>query len=122
VIKIIAVSTGLVIVGEAAALLAGMHLFVRPASPWLTPKNNALAVIDIITGVIIVVLAIAGKSPGLFYAAAALALITHSFRDWEYLTSAGFPFAFNLPLFIVNNLKLAGVIAVVVFKTGRWTI
>jgi hypothetical protein len=116
--KIIAVLTGLVIAGEAVALLAGMHLFVRPVSPWLTPKNNVLAVIDMITGIIIVALAITGKSPVLFYAAVVLALITHGFRDWEYLASAELPFIFNLPLFIVNNLKLAGVIAVAVLKVG----
>lgn len=114
--KIIAVLTGLVIAGEAAALLVGMHLFVRPASHWLVPKNNALAALDIVTGAIIVVLAITGKSPNLFYTAAALALITHTFRDWEYLASAEIPFVFNLPLFIVNNLKLAGVIVAVVLK------
>jgi hypothetical protein len=116
--KIVAVLAGLVIAGEAAALLTGMHLFVRPTSPWLTPKNNALAVLDVITGAIIVALAITGKTPGLFYATAALTLLTHAFRDWEYLASAGSPFAFNLPLFVVNNLKLAGIIAAVVLKVG----
>ncbi len=112
--KIVAVSTGLVIAGEAAALLTGMYLFVRPASPWLTPKNNVLAVVDIITGTILIILAITGKSPDLFYAIIVVALFTHAFRDWEYLASVEIPFVFNLPLFVVNNLKLAGVIVSVV--------
>ena len=114
--KIIAVLTGLVIAGEAAALLIGMHLLVRPTSPWLTPKNNALAVIDVISGVILVALTLTGNAPGLFYATAALALITHSFRDWEYLSSIKNPFVFNLPLFIINNLKLVGALAAIALK------
>ena len=114
--KIIAILAGLVITGEAAALLVGMHLFVRPISPWLIPKNNVLAAVDMITGTLIVVLAITGKSPSLFYVAAGVALITHTFRDWEYLASVKNPFVFNLPLFIVNNLKLIGVIAAMMLR------
>jgi hypothetical protein len=40
-----------------------------------------------------------------------LALLTHGYRDWEYVARASNPFCANAPLFVVNNLKLAGLLA-----------
>jgi hypothetical protein len=36
------------------------------------------------------------------------------YREWEYLARASNPFCANAPLFVVNNLKLAGLLAVAI--------
>ena len=41
--------------------------------------------------------------------------MTHSLRDWEYLAGAANPFCANTPLIVVNNLKIAGLLATAIF-------
>jgi hypothetical protein len=43
-----------------------------------------------------------------------LALLTHDYREWEHLARAGNPFCANAPLFVVNNLKLVGLLTTVI--------
>jgi hypothetical protein len=45
----------------------------------------------------------------------ALLLLAHLWRDVEYLAHWDNPFCINLPLFVVDNVKVAGLIAVLLF-------
>ena len=112
--KIITLLTGLVIVGEALALLIGMHFLSGRDNPWVSFKNDLLLALDIFTGSALVFLSLRNGVPGnpIFWIMSGLTLLTHAYRDWEYLVQAANQFCLNLPLFLVNNFKLAGVITI----------
>jgi hypothetical protein len=44
----------------------------------------------------------------------AAALLAHGYREWEYLAKARNPFLMDMPLFLVNNLKLLGLLILAV--------
>ena len=113
-IKIVILLIGLVIVGEALALLVGMHILSERVNPWISFKNDLLLAFDFFSGAALVFLSLRNSDPGglIFWIAAGLALVTHAYRDWEYLIQAANLFCLNLPLFVVNNFKLAGVIVI----------
>ena len=113
--KITTLLTGLVIAGEALALLVGMHVLSEGDNAWISAKNNLFLVLDIVAGLGLVYLALAQQGaawPYAFYFLAGLALLTHGYREWEVLAGAGNPFCANGPLFIVNTLKLVGLVAI----------
>jgi hypothetical protein len=119
--KITTLLTGLVIAGEALALLVGMHFLSEGPNPWVSFKNDLFLVLDIVAGLGLVYLALAHRGPGWPYGLftlAGLALLTHGYREWEYLAGAGNPFCANAPLFIVNTVKLVGLVAVFVLGTA----
>jgi hypothetical protein len=106
--------TGAVIAGEALALLVGMHVLSHGDDAWVSVKNDLFLALDIVTGLGLVYLALAPGGaawPYAFSVLAGLALLTHGYREWEYLARASNPFCANGPLFAVNNLKLAGLLA-----------
>ena len=41
-------------------------------------------------------------------------VLTPGYREWGYLARASNPFCANAPLYVVNNLKLAGLLAVAI--------
>ena len=45
------------------------------------------------------------------------ALLVHVYRDWEYLAHSANQFCLNLPLFVVNNVKLAGLLSIILLVT-----
>ncbi len=106
---------GLLIFGEACALLVGMHFLSSRSNPWISLKNDLFLGVDIITGLglLFCAVAAAGTAPGvaayIFLAAAAL---THGYRLWEYAAGAANRFCINLPLFVFNDIKLVGVLIV----------
>ena len=113
------VLTGLVILGEALALVVGMHFLSEQGNPWNSLKNDLLLGVDIVTGVGLITLSFAITNAqmskfDLLYFVAALALLAHGYRAWEYLTRAANRFCINLPLFAVNNIKLAALTAMMV--------
>jgi hypothetical protein len=109
--KIITVLTGLIMVGEAVTLLIGTLQGVGEASSWLSFKNGLLLQVDIITGVALILIALLVKdylgSP-IFYVVMVIAVVTHVFRDWEYVKGVQNVFLANRGLFILNNVRLAG--------------
>jgi hypothetical protein len=112
--KLVTLLAGLVIAGEALALLLGMHFLSEGDNGWLSVKNDLFLVLDILAGLGLVYLALAHRGaawPYAFYIVVGLALLTHGFREWEYLAGAANPFCANCPLFAVNNLKLLGLLA-----------
>jgi hypothetical protein len=110
--KIVTLLTGLVIVGEALALIVGMHFLSGRDNPWISFKNDLLLILDIFSGLALVFFSLHNDVSGnlVFWIVFGLALLTHAYRDWEYLVKAANQFCLNLPMFIINNLKLAGVI------------
>jgi hypothetical protein len=112
--KIATVLTGLVVAGEALALLAGMRLLSEGGNPWVSVKNDLFLAFDIVTGLGLVYLALAHQGAAWHYAfflLAGLALLAHGYREWEYLARSSNPFCANAPLFAVSNLKLASLLA-----------
>jgi hypothetical protein len=109
--KIITALTGLIMVGEAVALLIGTLQSGGDTSGWLSLKNGLLLQVDIITGVALILIALLVKdylgSP-IFYAVMVAAVVTHVFRDWEYVNGGRNMFLASRGLFVVNNVKLAG--------------
>jgi hypothetical protein len=117
--KITTLLTGGVVAGEALALVVGMHLLSKGANAWLSVKNHLFLALDIVAGLSLVYLALAQRGvawPYALFSVAALALLTHGYREWEYLARIGNPFCANVPLFVVNNLKLAGLVAVAILS------
>jgi hypothetical protein len=108
--KIIILLTGLVIAGEALALLVGMHFLSGHNNLWISFKNDLFLGLDVLAGAVVITLALCSENPVglLFWIALGLTLMTHTYRDWEYLVQRPNPFCANPPLFVVNNLKLAG--------------
>jgi hypothetical protein len=105
----VSISTALVVIGEALALILGMYLLSRGENPWRTRTNNALIATDIIVGGVFLWSILAGWIEGLpFYLSLGLLIITHAYRIWENRTRKPNPFCANRPLIIVNNLKLTG--------------
>jgi hypothetical protein len=43
--------------------------------------------------------------------------ISHTYRTWEYLARRPNPFCFNLPLFIVNEVKSTDLLIMLVFSS-----
>jgi hypothetical protein len=41
-----------------------------------------------------------------------ISVVAHGYREWEYLVGAANPFCANAPLFVLNNLKLIGLLVI----------
>ncbi|MCG8699344.1 MAG: hypothetical protein MI922_14915 [Bacteroidales bacterium] len=115
--KITTIVTGGLIAGESLALLVGMNLLSSGPNPWNTNRNNIMLGLDIITGAGMIYLGLTSNnlhSSKLLYALTSVNIASHTFRSYEYFGPGGdSKFCFNLPLFIVNNLKLTGAAIVV---------
>jgi hypothetical protein len=112
--KIITLLTGMVIAGEALALLVGMHLLSEGDNAWISVKNNLFLALDLLAGLGMIYLSLARHGavwPYALFLLAGFAVLTHGYRDWEYLAGVTNPFCANIPLFVVNNLKIAGLLA-----------
>jgi hypothetical protein len=119
--KIATLLTGLVIAGEAFALLVGMRFLSEGHNPWISFKNDLFLVLDIVAGLGLVYVALAHRGSGwpyALYSLVGLALLTHGYREWEYLAGSSNAFCANVPLFIVNTVKLVGLVAVLVLGTA----
>jgi hypothetical protein len=107
--KITSLLTGLTMAGEALALLVGMHVMSAGDNPWISVKNDLFLTLDIVAGLGLLYLVLAHRGvSSAFYCLVGLAGLTHGYREWEYLVRASNLFCANAPLFVVNNLKLAG--------------
>jgi hypothetical protein len=112
---------GLLMVGEAVALFVGMHLLSERSNPWIGWKNDCLLGIDLLTGGGLLCFAVMNGriNPfSLVYLLVTLALVAHGYRVWEHEANVPHKFCINLPLFVFNNIKLLGLLAI----TGILTI
>ncbi|MCP4543007.1 MAG: hypothetical protein GY832_38310 [Chloroflexi bacterium] len=106
---------GAIVAGEALALLVGMNLTGQ--AEWAKIKNNGLALVDMVTGAALVYLLFTQGDLGgfpMFYVFLFVILISHGYREWEYVTDQPAKFCANLPLFVMNSVKLIGSVGVLV--------
>jgi len=106
--------TGLLIVGEAIALFVGMGFIVKPRPEWWSRKNITFLMDDLFFGTILILLAFGILNAAWIYWVSIIStFLSHAWRDAEFV--AGFPnrFCGNSALFVVNNLKLVGLISIV---------
>ena len=116
-LRLVVLFTSLVIIGEAFALLVGMHVLSKQGYPWVSFKNDLLLVADISTGVGLIYFAMvngATSQLNFLYFIIALALLAHGYREWEYLMNSHNKFCINFPLFVLNNVKLVGLLGTTV--------
>ncbi|MBN1260849.1 MAG: hypothetical protein JXB35_09230 [Anaerolineae bacterium] len=108
-LRIITGFTGALIAFESLALLIGMHGVIK-TSPWLTLKNELFAISDVVLGAALIVLALNGAEArsGLLLGLLVSGLVSHGYRAWSYLAGIESRFIFNLPLFILNALRIIG--------------
>jgi hypothetical protein len=103
--------TGALVAIESVALAIGLCLLQRAAG-WCTASNALLALSDIAGGAWLVAAAVRGDMPGRtsILAVTVALFATHVFRGWQYLAGAANPFCANPPLFVFNNIRLAGLL------------
>jgi hypothetical protein len=116
-------TNGCLIAGESIALLIGMHLLSGSDNPWISTKNDFFAASDIITGALFLYLGISNTicyannekyDYSTFYQTNLVisfmvilfSLITHTYREIEYFNNSNNNFCSNIPLFVMNNIKL----------------
>jgi hypothetical protein len=124
-LRLITLLTALVIFGEALALTVGMVLVQRGQNPWFTPRNAVLLGLDLLLGGLLIYLAWSGSEQMVSWAligAGLISLLAHAYRDLEYFSGTPLPFCANQPLFIVNNLKLLGLLIVTVWGVFSLTV
>ncbi|MBY9007494.1 MAG: hypothetical protein KGD63_12120 [Candidatus Lokiarchaeota archaeon] len=99
----------LIVIGEASALIIGMNISSQEGYNWLTLKNYVIIILDIVLGIIIFFLILNNKGINnylyiIFFLI--IIVVTHLYRDFEFFYDINDKFCFNMPLFLVNNLKL----------------
>jgi hypothetical protein len=115
------VVTGLVVFGEALALLVGMHILSKRDNPWTSLKNDIFLATDIIAGLVLVVFAFKQEnlfSPAILWTITIILLVSHGYRDAEYFLDLENKFCSNVPLMIFNNVKLVGLVGILAFVLG----
>ncbi len=107
--QIISLLLGILIVGEAILLFIGVYVIGEKENEWKTGFHANTLLMDIAFGMIIIFNAIENM-PFKEVAIGAL-IITHLFREIEYFyKEKENRFIFNFPLWIVNTVKLLGLI------------
>jgi hypothetical protein len=113
--------TGSMIAGEALALVVGMHFLSPSGNPWISLKNDLFLGLDVIVGLGLAIVAALSRRTlpsGILYVLVFLSAVAHGYREWEYLFRAGNAFCANTPLFVLNNLKLIGLLVVAASVVG----
>jgi hypothetical protein len=107
-----------IMIGEAIALLAGTLIIPSQTSNWLNKKNASLLILDVIAGIMILVALpqLHYLSFEIFLLLLAIGIATHTYRTIQYYSAEQIKFCSNLPLFIVNNLKLLGLLIIAVMS------
>ncbi len=97
---------GILLVGEAAALFIGMRVLGKGGNPWNSHKNLLLLFLDILCGTILLLSLFLRFPEIIFWIIFILVEVSHAFREYEYLSMQKQPFCSNLPLFMINNVKI----------------
>jgi hypothetical protein len=116
VIQFSIVALGAFIAGEALALGAGMAFSGPNGQHWVLGRNMVWLALDLIGGIILVRSFWWLEMPlPLLWTAGLILLATHSWRSLEYWLKLERAYCFNVPLFIVNIIKVLGLILLVVY-------
>ncbi len=106
--------TGLLIFGEAAVLLIGAGLIIKPRPEWLSQKNFAFLADDLFFGIILMLIAFdVLAAPWIFWVSVISTFLSHVWRDAEFVATFPNRFCDNTTLFLINNLKLMGLISTI---------
>ena len=115
-LKTLALITGALVAGEALALLVGMYLLSPRPNPWISAPHTLMIALDIFCGAGLIALTLAHTGSlrgGLLLAAVLVSLAAHAYREWEYFAApAATRFLSNAPLFVLNNVKLIGLMLI----------
>ena len=112
-LELAALITGLVMLGEAKVLFVGVRLAQLAKNPWFTPRNRILLGLDILFGFIMLAFVFLGQSTVvyiLFWVVVCFSFLAHGYREWEYLAQRENRFCAGPPQFVVNNIKLIGLL------------
>ncbi|MFX1277106.1 MAG: hypothetical protein ACFFBP_19375 [Promethearchaeota archaeon] len=107
--NLVCIILGLLVIGEATALLIGMNLAGTGGKEWLSIKNYIILIFDIMTGLLIIplIMNIFDKNSTIFLVILLISIfILHLYRDIEYFMPIINKFCINFPLFVFNNIKL----------------
>ena len=107
--------TGLVMLGEAKVLFAGVRLAELAKNPWFTVSNRIMLGSDLLFGFILLAYMFRTASEQIspfFVMAVCFSFLVHGYREWEYLAQRENRFCIGLPQFIVNNFKLSGLLLI----------
>jgi hypothetical protein len=113
--KWLAVTIAAMAMGEAIALFLGTRPRDGVRNEWATPLHLFLLASDVVSGAAIIWLALAGpdgRVSGPLWGWLILFAVTHASRFGEYLGHRPNPFCANRQLLIVNDIKLLGILAV----------
>jgi hypothetical protein len=105
--------TGAIVAVESLALLLGTHLIAYRAE-WAVPKNSALIAADVLGGAWLVYEGARGAVSGAFYVVAVTLLLTHAYREWEYLAGMAGAFCANRTFFAFDTVRMLGLAAILV--------
>ncbi len=111
ILKLSILITGLVMLGEAKVLFAGLRLAKLAKNPWFTVRNRIMLCSDILFGFILLAFVFRTVSI-LFLIVVCFSFLAHGYREWEYLAQRENRFCANIPQFIVNNFKLIGLLLI----------
>jgi hypothetical protein len=116
-VKCLAVLSGILLIGEALVLLVGMVFLSPRPNPWVTFQNVSILILDLFFGAGLILFSLfyrtAARDPILLLITM-ITLVIHGFREWEYFARSNQAnrFLINLPLFVLNNVKLLGLLLV----------
>ena len=114
--KTVTIITGVLVAGEALALLAGMYFLSPRPNAWISALHTGMIILDILCGaglIILILLKASSLRNGLLLTTGLVSFAAHIYREWEYLASpTANRFLTNTPLFVVNNVKLIGLILI----------
>jgi hypothetical protein len=94
------------LVGEALALWVGMRSSNPGGQDWNWKKNSVFIYLDAVCGILLFLELVLKMPEIIFWIVFSVVVLSHAFREYEYLSLRDQPFCINLPLFIVNNLKI----------------
>ncbi len=97
---------GILLVGEAAALFVGTRILGKSSEPWTSFKKFLFLFLDIFCGTMLLVSETLKFPEIIFWIIFMVVVLSHAFREYEYLAFQKQPFCSNLPLFMVNNVKI----------------
>ena len=115
------VITGLVVFGEALAFLVGMHILSKRDNLWTSLKNDVFLATDIIAGLVLVYFALKSDNvfaPAILWTVTIILITSHGYRDAEYFLDLENKFCSNMPLLIFNNVKLVGLLVILIVVLG----
>ncbi|MFW9921815.1 MAG: hypothetical protein ACFFDW_00815 [Candidatus Thorarchaeota archaeon] len=121
-LKLVNIFLGLLITGEALALIIGMNINTD-GNEWLTTANYTLLAIDLVSGILIAALSFKlekKKYLAVLFFTLAVIVGSHIFRNIDFVTNPENHFVFNVPLLIFNNVKLLGALYSIALIFYRW--